>query len=42
MAIRAAFDETEVDQAVAFRRADGRAHEDMIDFHCNAAHAARI
>jgi hypothetical protein len=34
MSKRAAFDETEPDEPVAFRRAGRRTYEDVIDFHC--------
>jgi hypothetical protein len=32
VAIRAAFDQAERDEPVAFRRANGATHEDVIDF----------
>jgi hypothetical protein len=42
VAIRAALDETEVDQALRFRPADGRAYEDVIDLDREAGHAAKF
>lgn len=36
--VRTAFDETEIEQPLRFRRADRRADEHVIDFHPEAGH----